>query len=61
MNPKGSVNSNFDFMQVHGDEDQVVGFHWGEHSHSLLQTFGLQTPPQFLAIEVSHIVIITCW
>lgn len=39
-------------LQVHGDEDQVVGFRWGEHSHQLTQTFGLTHPPQFIAIEV---------
>jgi len=47
-------------LQVHGDEDRVVGHQWGEGSHQLLKTLGITPEPQFMTIEVrdgEHVLI----
>ncbi|RYH21229.1 hypothetical protein EON65_21170 [archaeon] len=39
-------------LQVHGDEDQVVGYEWGSRSHQLLKRIITEPSPSFLTIEV---------
>jgi hypothetical protein len=39
-------------LQVHGDEDMVVGFEWGKGSHELIKTMIPSPQPEFIKIEV---------
>lgn len=40
-------------LQVHGDEDQVVSYQWGQLSHNLLKSVitAAPVPPAFITIE----------
>lgn len=39
-------------LQVHGDEDQVVSYHWGQTSHNVLKNILTNPAPEFITIEV---------
>lgn len=43
--------SSIPILQIHGDEDQVVGHIWGSHSHTLLKSLIPSPAPQFITIE----------
>lgn len=38
-------------FQVHGDADNVVGYHWGQGSHDLMKTFLTANPPSLMTIR----------
>eukprot|EP01032_Pedospumella_encystans_P030342 gene30342-34250_t len=46
-----SAMSTVPILQVHGDEDRVVGHKWGKGSHELLKTLSIKPEPQFITIE----------
>ena len=56
--------ANLKILQVHGDEDQVVGYEWGSRSHQLLKSMFTEPAPVFLTIEVRSVmlswIIFTC-
>lgn len=38
-------------LQVHGDDDTVVGYSWGKQAHQLLASTITTPPPKFITIE----------
>ena len=50
--------ANLRILQIHGDEDSVVAFEWGEGTSKLLKTLITDPEPLFLTITVQDKVFL---